>query len=255
MKKYLIAGNWKLNKDLNESVSFSRSLVDLVGKVDQVEIAIFPTYPCLYPVYQVIKDSVIQLGAQNLFYEEKGAYTGEVSATILKSVGCKYVIIGHSERRKYFNETDDIVAKKVEAALKSGLKPVICIGESLKERKAGITLSVIERQVKSFINVIEPELFSAVTIAYEPIWAIGTGETAKPWQAQEVHQFIRWLIEPKFGKQQAQSLRILYGGSVKPDNIISLMEQPDIDGALIGGASLRLNDFVDIINKTISILK
>jgi triosephosphate isomerase len=246
-RRPLIAGNWKMYKTPEEAAETARELVERVTGVTDVDIMIAPTYTALEPVFKAIKNSPVALGAQNLFWENEGAYTGEISAPMLKSVGCQYAIIGHSERRQYFGETDETVNKKIQAAIQVGLKPVFCVGETEKERDSGQTLSVLDKQVKKGLEKLVSDQLDDLTIAYEPVWAIGTGKTATDEQAQEVHQFIRSLLEKNFGETLSDSIRILYGGSVKPDNIAGLMSMPDIDGALVGGASLDAESFSKIV--------
>ena len=246
-RKALIAGNWKMYKTCAEAVDEAKALVDLVQPMDDREMMIAPTYTALAKVSEVLKGSPVALGAQNLFWENEGAYTGEISALMLISAGCSHVIIGHSERRQYFGETDDTVNKKIETAINHDLIPVFCIGESEQERDLNQTFSILDKQVTKGLSNISSKDLGTLIIAYEPIWAIGTGKTATTEQAQEVHQFIRSLIDKAFGSELAQSMRILYGGSVKPDNIDELMAMPDVDGALVGGASLKANSFSNII--------
>ncbi len=247
MRKPLIAGNWKMNS----TIAAGRALVlELKGKVSEnadVEIVVAPPFTALTAVSESIQGSTIQLASQNVHWEESGAYTGEISPLMLKDVGCRYAIIGHSERRQYFHETDETVNHKIKATLKHGLIPIVCIGESLEEREDGKTLSVIESQVGEGLKGLTPGDIEQMVIAYEPIWAIGTGKTATSEQAQEVHDHIRKLLHQTFGEQAAQKVRILYGGSVKPGNIDDLMAQPDIDGALVGGASLKADSFSRIV--------
>jgi triosephosphate isomerase len=243
MRKAIIAGNWKMYKSEAEAVDFAKRMKPLVADVHDRTILICPPFPDLSKVYDEICDSNILLGAQNLYWEEEGAFTGEVSATMLKAVGCTYVIIGHSERRQYFGETDESVNKKIFAALKHNLIPIVCVGERLEEREKGITFKVVETQVKGDFKGISVEQWDNIIVAYEPVWAIGTGKTATPEQAQEVHAFIRKLLP----KEVADKTRILYGGSVKPANIKDLMAQPDIDGGLVGGASLKVDSFEKIV--------
>ena len=243
MRKPIMAGNWKMNMTEQEAVDFVTKLKPLVKDVHERIIIICPPFPCLSKVCDVVCDSNIALGAQNVYWEEKGAFTGEVSAAMLKSVGCTYVIIGHSERRQFFGETDDTVNKRIFAALKHKLMPIVCVGETLEQREKGDTFKVIETQIKGAINNIPVDEWDNMTIAYEPVWAIGTGKTATPEQAQEVHAFIRKLLP----KEVAEKTRILYGGSVKPDNVKELMAKPDIDGGLVGGASMKVDSFEQLI--------
>ncbi len=246
-RKALIAGNWKMYKTCAEAVDEAKALVDRVQPMDDREMMIAPTYTALAQVSEVLKGSPVALGAQNLYWENEGAYTGEISAPMLISAGCSHAIIGHSERRQYFGETDDTVNKKIETAINHDLIPVFCIGESEQERDLNQTFSVLDKQVTKGLNNISSKDLGTLIIAYEPIWAIGTGKTATTEQAQEVHQFIRSLIDKAFGSELAQSMRILYGGSVKPENIDELMAMPDVDGALVGGASLKADSFSNII--------
>ena len=246
-RKPLIAGNWKMYKTPDEAAATAQQLVRSVGSVSDVDIMIAPTFIALAAVYAAIKNSPVALGAQNLYWQDEGAYTGEISAPMLKSVGCRYCIIGHSERRQYFAETDETVNKKIKAAIKAGLQPIFCVGETEKERESGQTLSILDKQIKKGLEGLVLEQLDLLIIAYEPVWAIGTGKTATDNQAQEVHRFIRSLVKNNFGQALSDSVRILYGGSVKPDNIASLMAMPDIDGALVGGASLNAESFRKIV--------
>jgi triosephosphate isomerase len=246
-RRPLIAGNWKMYKTPDEAAETAQQLVRGVGSVTDVDIMIAPTFIALAAVYAAIKNSPIALGAQNLYWQDEGAYTGEISALMLKSAGCRYCIIGHSERRQYFAETDETVNKKIKAAIKAGLQPILCVGETEKERESGQTLSILDKQIKKGLEGLVLEQLDLLIIAYEPVWAIGTGKTATDDQAQEVHQFIRSLVKNNFGQALSDSIRILYGGSVKPDNITSLMAMPDIDGALVGGASLSAESFRKIV--------
>lgn len=246
-RRPLIAGNWKMYKTPVEASETAKQLVRYAGGVKDVDMMIAPTFIALTAVYEAIKNSSIALGAQNLYWEDEGAYTGEISAPMLKSAGCRYCIIGHSERRQYFGETDETVNKKIRAAIKADLQPVFCVGETEKERDSGQTLSILDKQVKKGLEGLVSDQLESLIIAYEPVWAIGTGKTATDDQAQEVHQFIRSLVKSNLGQALADSIRILYGGSVKPANIASLMAMPDIDGALVGGASLSAESFSQII--------
>ena len=246
-RKAMIAGNWKMYKTCAEAVDEAKALVDRVQPMDDREMMIAPTYTALAQVSEVLKGSPVALGAQNLYWENEGAYTGEISAPMLISAGCSHAIIGHSERRQYFGETDDTVNKKIETAINHDLIPVFCIGESEHERDLNQTFSILDKQVTKGLNNLSSKDLGTLVIAYEPIWAIGTGKTATTEQAQETHQFIRSLIDKAFGSELAQSMRILYGGSVKPDNIDELMAMPDVDGALVGGASLKADSFSNII--------
>ena len=247
MRTPIIAGNWKLNKTISEAVEFTTALKALVTDVNGVEIIVAPPFTALAAVSEAIADSNIRLSAQDVYSEDSGAFTGEVSAPMLKDVGCDYVIIGHSERRQYFSETNESVNQKVKAALAHALKPIICVGEQLEEREAGRTEAVIEDHVSGGIAGLSAAELSSCVIAYEPIWAIGTGKTATPAQAQEVHKFIRGLLTTTYSAEVASELCIQYGGSVKPENAAELMGQPDVDGALVGGASLEAESFAQIV--------
>ena len=244
----MIAGNWKLFKTCTESVEAAGQLVKLTSGVTKTDIMIAPTYTSLALVSEKVKGSTINVGAQNLFWESHGAYTGEISAEMIISAGCSHVIVGHSERRQYFGETDESVNKKINAAIKANLVPVMCIGETESQRNEEQTFSVLDKQVKMGLEGFLSEDLKSLVIAYEPVWAIGTGKTATSGQAQEVHHFLRSLLEKNFDKNFAGSIRILYGGSVKPDNIAELMSMPDIDGALVGGASLDPETFSKIVH-------
>lgn len=247
MRKKVIAGNWKMNNDLNESQSLVSGIISGLGNDDKCEVIVCPPFTSLNEVHSLVKDSPVKLGAQNMFFEESGAYTGEISASMLKSVGCEYVILGHSERRTIFGESDEWINKKIKKAIESGLKVIFCVGETLAQREEGETDAVVKNQIINGLQNVTSENLKTITIAYEPIWAIGTGKTASPAQAQEVHAFIRNLIEEIYSKESAENLIIQYGGSVKPDNAASLLSQPDIDGALVGGACLKPASFLSII--------
>jgi triosephosphate isomerase len=248
MRNRIIAGNWKMNKTLDEALDLVKSLsAILTGKID-TEVVVCPPFIDLHAVRGLVDGTPVRLGAQNMHWEEKGAYTGEISAAMLKSVGCEYVILGHSERRQYFGETDLTVNKKIGRALETGLKPIVCVGELLDERKADQTETVVEKQVRGAFDGLTADQLTEVVIAYEPVWAIGTGEVATPEQAQDVHSFIRRLLSAMYDENLAQHVRIQYGGSMKPANAADLLAQPDIDGGLIGGASLDAQSFVGIIN-------
>jgi triosephosphate isomerase len=246
-RKKFVAGNWKMNTTVDEAVALAKDVVKTVGNVTDVDVAVCPPFTNLQAVAEILKGSSVKLGAQDVHWESKGAYTGKVSCSMLKSVGVTYVIVGHSEQRQYFHETDETVNKKVKAVLASGLLPIICVGETLEERKSGKMDSVIERQVEGAFSGIEASVVNKCTIAYEPVWAIGTGETATPKQANDAHIFIRNIIEKLYNKEIAASLRIQYGGSMKPDNAKELLAQSDVDGGLIGGASLKASDFAGIV--------
>ena len=247
MRTPIIAGNWKMNKTNTEAVALVEELIPLVKGVSEVEIVVCPTFTALSDVDKLVTGTNIKLGAQDVYFEEKGAFTSQISCEMLKDVGCTYVIIGHSERRQYFHETNTSVNKKVKMALSNGLKVIICVGEKLKERESDKTEEVVEKQVEGALKDISKADMENIVVAYEPIWAIGTGKTATPKQAQEVHAFIRKILRDKYGPETANFVRIQYGGSVKPENIKELMTQPDIDGGLIGGASLEAESFSKIV--------
>lgn len=246
-RKPLIAGNWKMFKTVPEAVASAESLKASVTHVTDVDIMIAPTFTALAPVAAIVANSNIQLSAQNLHWEKEGAFTGEVSADMLVSAGCKMVIIGHSERRQYFHEDDASVNKRIRAAISAGLTPVLCVGETESEREAIETFSVLDKQVQNGLESFSSEDLKTLVIAYEPVWAIGTGKTATSSQAQEVHAYLRRWIGEKYGNELANSIRILYGGSVKPNNVKELMAMPDIDGALVGGASLDPDTFKQLV--------
>jgi triosephosphate isomerase len=242
-----IAGNWKMNKTVGEALDLVRELKTAISGVKEVEVAVAPPFTALDAVRKEIEGSSIRLAAQNLYWEEKGAFTGEISPPMLKEVGCQYVIIGHSERRQLFGELDETVNRRIHAALAQGLKVIFCIGETLKERDEGKTFSVIERQIEGGLKGLGGKEMRNMVIAYEPVWAIGTGKTATPEQAEEVHRFIREEVEKLYSRQVSEEIRIQYGGSVTPENIKGLMSQPDIDGVLVGGASLKAESFSKIV--------
>jgi triosephosphate isomerase len=248
LRKKLIAGNWKMNKTSADAVALVKDIVAEVGKGHDVEVVVCPPFTALESVARVLEGSAVKLGAQNMHPEPAGPYTGEISAGMLRALFASYVILGHSERRTHFKETDAFINQKVLAALKSQLKPILCVGETLQEREAGSTLQVIQAQVEKDLENVTREQATSVVIAYEPVWAIGTGKVATTEQAQEVHAFIRSLLTKLFGEAVAPKVRILYGGSMKPANAPDLLAQPDIDGGLIGGASLEARSFVELIN-------
>lgn len=248
MRNIVIAGNWKMNNDLKESEKLIVELKNLLqNEKPNCDVIVCPPFTSLTEASKLLKASVIKLGAQNMHFEESGAFTGEVSASMLKSVGCEYVILGHSERRHIFGETDEVINKKIKKALAAGLKPIFCVGELLEERENGTTNDVVKRQILKGLDGISAEEMKNVIVAYEPVWAIGTGKTATPAQAQEVHEFIRDLIEIDYSLEIANDLVIQYGGSVKPDKAKELISQKDIDGALVGGACLKADSFLGII--------
>ncbi len=251
MRIPFVAGNWKMNTSLAEAEQLIRELIPLVADLKDVYIAVCPPFPYLSGIVQRVQSSSIEVGAQNMYFETKGAFTGEVSGDMLKDIGCAYVILGHSERRHIFGEKDPIINKKVHKALEVGLKPILCVGELLEEREIGKTEQVVETQIQEGLKTVSAEQMAQITIAYEPVWAIGTGKTATPEQAQEVHRLIRDWLKVHYGGDLAEQICIQYGGSVKPDNAKTLMDQPDIDGALVGGASLKAESFASIIRATI----
>ena len=244
----VIAGNWKMHKTVAESLELATALKNGVAAVRDVEVVIAPAFTALHAVAQRLEGSRVALAAQDCFWEDQGAWTGAVSVKLLADVGCRYIIVGHSERRQHFGETDAAVNLKAKAVLKHGLGPIVCIGETLREREGGNTLPVIERQVRDGLAGFSRDVVRGLTIAYEPVWAIGTGKTATPEQAQEVHAAIRTLLKELAGEAGSETVRVLYGGSVKADNIDTLMAQPDIDGAFVGGASLDAAAFSRIIS-------
>ena len=246
MREWMVAGNWKMNSTVKEAIELSKSVKEAVEGIKGGYFVLAPPFTALQTVYEVIKDSKVMLAAQNMFYEDKGAYTGEISAAMLKDIGCAYVIVGHSERRKYFGETDEWVNSKVKKGLSAGLNPVICVGETDIEREKGITEFVVGIQIKKALNGIDK--LDNIVVAYEPVWAIGTGKNATPVEAQDVHRFIRNILAGLYG-DASKSVKILYGGSVTSENISSLIEMEDIDGALVGGASLKKEEFAGIIKK------
>ncbi len=253
MRKPFAAGNWKMNTNSKTSVELARRLADGAGDTagHSVTVAVCPPFVYLQAVAKALHGSSIVVGAQDVYFEQDGAYTGEISVSMLKDIGCIYCLCGHSERRHVIGETDELINKKVVAAINGGLLPILCVGELLEERKAGKTNEVVTRHIEKGLAGLSAEKVEAVTIAYEPVWAIGTGLTATPAQAQEVHIFIRNLLAKMYNKKIASEMRILYGGSVKPSNTAELMAQPDVDGVLVGGASLKAEDFLAIISSSI----
>ncbi len=248
MRKKVIAGNWKMNKDIPASVKLIEDLKNTLTNLnDNVEVIVCPPFTSLDSVNTLLKDSPIKLGAQNMYFENDGAFTGEISADMLLSSGCEYVILGHSERRTIFKESDEVINKKIKKALEKGLKPIFCVGETLEEREHGITNQIVKTQVTKGLENVSSEELEKIIIAYEPVWAIGTGKTASKEQAQEVHAFIRDLIKELYSENSAAKIIIQYGGSVKPENSAELLSQPDIDGALVGGACLKADSFSGII--------
>ena len=253
MKRYrknIVAGNWKMNKSTTDAEYLANDLCRDLAELRDVDVVLCPSFTSLQAVGKVIENTLVRLGAQNMHWENGGAFTGEISAAMLRDLYCHYVILGHSERRQHCNETDYEVNAKVKAALAATLIPIMCVGETSEERKEGKTEEIIKRQIEGGLDGIDDGL-DGLIIAYEPVWAIGTGDTATPEQAQEVHEFIRILLQTLFGDDVAGATRIQYGGSVKPDNAKALMAQPDIDGGLIGGASLEARAFVEIVKSAI----
>jgi triosephosphate isomerase len=249
MRKPFMAGNWKENTDSHSSVALAKAVATGSASVagEHIDVAVIPPFVYLQAVATALSASAIAVGAQDVYFEPKGAFTGEISPAMLKDVGCTYVLCGHSERRHVLGESDELVGKKVTASIHGGLLPILCVGELLEERDAGQTEQVVERHLRTGLVGLSAEKMAAVTIAYEPVWAIGTGRTATPQQAQEVHRFIRDLLAKMYSKDLASQTRILYGGSVKPENARELMAQADVDGLLVGGASLKADDFVKIV--------
>ena len=247
-RKTIIAGNWKMNKTLSETKAFAEELKPIIGRPKWCETVICVPGVNIAPAVRLFKDCKVSVGAETVHYESSGAFTGEVSAEMLKELGVKYVVIGHSERRSYYNETDFTVNKKVHAALEAGLHPIVCVGESLEQRELGVTMELIAYQVKAALAGVPADKMRRVVVAYEPIWAIGTGKTATSDQAEEVCQAIRTVIRKLYGARVARAVTIQYGGSMNAKNAKELLSQPDIDGGLIGGASLKPVDFVEIIN-------
>lgn len=257
MRKTIIAGNWKMYKTISQAIELvnglKRELFNLGGQ--QIDIVLCAPFTALSEVSEVIMDTDIQLGAQDVYWQDEGAFTGEISPLMLKDAGVKFVIIGHSERRQYFGETNDSVNKKTRAALRQDLSPIVCVGETLVEREKGKTFKVLDDHIQNGLCDINAEDIPKIVIAYEPVWAIGTGKNATPQQAQEAQKYIRDLLKSKYNKDIADIVRIQYGGSVRPENITELLSQPDIDGALVGGASLELSSFSEIIKRAIEVKK
>ena len=248
MRRPVIAGNWKMFKTAQEARDLVTTLIPLVENNTEVDVVVAPVFTVLGAVKPILEGTTVKLAAQDCCWEEEGAFTGEISPKFLVDAGCTHVIIGHSERRQYFFETNETVNKKLKAALSARLTPLFCLGETLEQRENGSTFDIIRQQLSEGLTGITGDAIGAVVIAYEPVWAIGTGKTASDEQAQEVHFFIRKYLSDTYGKDIADSIRILYGGSVKPDNVRGLMSQPDIDGALVGGASLKADSFAAIVN-------
>ncbi len=248
MRNWIVAGNWKMHNTIAESVSLAQAIKDATTAVKNGEVVVAPPFTALQSVGETLKGTKVMLAAQNMYHEDKGAFTGEVSPLMLKDAGCAYVLVGHSERRKYFNESDEQVNLKVRKALVTGLKPIVCVGETDGERNTGVTEAVVSRQVRKALDGVGVDQMDRLVVAYEPVWAIGTGKVATPEQADDVHDFIRRLLVEIYGCAGAD-VRILYGGSVTKDNIAELIAIEDIDGALVGGASLKAEGFLGIIAK------
>ncbi|MGM0507437.1 MAG: triose-phosphate isomerase [Bacteroidota bacterium] len=249
MNNFLIAGNWKMNQGPEEARDLLTGLNERIRTTEErVDIVVCPPYVTIPEARTILNESDVSIGAQNLHHEESGAFTGEISASMITQAGCRYVICGHSERRDQFGETDDQIAKKVQAAQAAGLIAILCVGEQLDQRKSNEHQAVVKRQLQTVLSNLKERDAARLVIAYEPVWAIGTGETATPAQAQEMHRFIRSILEEKFDHATAAGIRILYGGSMKPANAQELLEQPDVDGGLIGGASLDASSFTEIIS-------
>ena len=249
MKKQFIAGNWKMNLKLEDARALARELCDGLADSEVVDVGIFPSFVYLKDICDIVRGSSVFVGAQNMNMEKSGAFTGEVSGEMIRDIGCTHVILGHSERRAIYQETNSMVNAKIKAALSNDLCPILCVGESQEERDAGKTREIVEGQLSGGLEDLTSEQVKGLTIAYEPVWAIGTGKTATPEQANEVHAFIRDIIRSKYDNDSAQNIRIQYGGSVNSKNAKDLLGQPDIDGALVGGASLDSNSFLDIVSE------
>ena len=251
-RKPIVAGNWKMNKTSDESEALARGVVEAVAGVDGVDVVVCPTFTTLERVASVVNGTPVGLGAQNVYWEAEGAFTGEISTAMLLTCGCTHVILGHSERRQYFDETDATVNRRVKAALEAALSPIVCVGETLEERESDVTDDVIKAQVTGSLEGLSPEDVAKLVLAYEPVWAIGTGLTASPEQAEAVHALIRNVLADGFGKDVSEAVRIQYGGSVKPDNAAVLFSQPNIDGGLIGGAALDAESFAAVVKGAIA---
>ena len=256
MRKTIIAGNWKMYKTIAEAIELANGLKRELFKLGEtIDIVLCPPFTALSEVAEAIAESNIQLGAQDVFWEEEGAFTGEVSCKMLKDAGARFVIIGHSERRQYFAETNEKVNKKVKAALAGGITPIMCVGETLAERERSLTLKILENHLTGGLKDIPAEGAQNLVIAYEPVWAIGTGKTATPQQAQEAQKYIRETLSVIYNQELASEIRIQYGGSVKPENTLELMREPDVDGALVGGASLQMGSFAEIVKRASEVVK
>lgn len=251
-RRPIVAGNWKMNKNSDEAETLARAVVEAVAGVNEVDVVICPTFTALERVSTVVKGTAVGLGAQNVSWEAEGAFTGEISTAMLLTCGCSHVILGHSERRQLYGETDATVNRRVKAAFKAALSPIVCVGETQAERESGLTEKVIKSQVHGSLEGLTPEEVSKLVIAYEPVWAIGTGLTASPEQAEEVHALIRSVLADNSGQDVSNAVRIQYGGSVKPDNAAVLFSQPNIDGGLIGGAALDAESFAAVVKGAVS---
>ena len=246
-RKYFIAGNWKMNKTAAEATALIKAINEKAGSQTKVDVAVCPPFTALDAASKALAGSTVKLGAQNMYFEKSGAYTGEIAAEMLKEFGCTYVILGHSERREYFKECNCLINKKVKAVLANGMNPILCVGEKLEEREAGKTLDIVSEQTVKGLEGLTAAEAEKVVIAYEPVWAIGTGKTATPAMAQKVHAAIRKILADTFGAEVAEKMQILYGGSMKPENADALLAEKDIDGGLIGGAALKADSFVALI--------
>ena len=246
-RKYFRAGNWKMNKPAAEATALIEAINEKAGSQTKVDVAVCPPFTALDAASKALAGSTVKLGAQNMYFEKSGAYTGEIAADMLKEFGCTYVILGHSERREYFKECNCLINKKVKAVLSNGMNPILCVGEKLEEREAGKTLDIVSEQTVKGLEGLTAAEAEKVVIAYEPVWAIGTGKTATPAMAQEVHAAIRKILADTFGAEVAEKMQILYGGSMKPENADALLAEKDIDGGLIGGAALKADSFVALI--------
>jgi len=247
MRRVIIAGNWKMNKNISESIDLANSIKRTLFDIAEIEIVLCPPFTSLSDVKEVILDTNIRLGAQDVYWEKEGAFTGEVSTGMLKNIGCEYCIVGHSERRQFFGETNETVNRKAKALLKEAISPIVCVGEKLEERKAGKTFAIVKDHIKNSLAGLTRDEILKTVIAYEPVWAIGTGVNATKEQAEEAHKYIRGLLKEMYDEETAKSVRIQYGGSVEPENIKELISQPDVDGALVGGASLKADSFTEIV--------
>ena len=251
-RRPIVAGNWKLNKTSDEAERLAGEVVAAVDGVDGVDVVVCPTYTALERVSGVVKDTPVGLGAQNVYWEAEGAFTGEISTAMLLTCGCSHVILGHSERRQFFGETDATVNRRVKAALEAALSPIVCVGETQEQRESGITEDVVKTQVTGSLDGLSSEEVAKLVVAYEPVWAIGTGLTATPEQAEDVHALIRAVLAEGFGQEVADGVRLQYGGSVKPDNAAVLFSQPNIDGGLIGGAALDAESFAAVVKGAVA---